>query len=41
MTVLICNFLMFDIEQFIELVECEQLTCYDSSVLDSDRHVAC
>ena len=30
--------LMSGIEQF-KLVECEQLTCYDFSVLDSDRHV--
>ena len=32
---------MSDIGRSMELVECEQFTCYDFSVLDSDRHVAC
>ena len=39
---------MSDIEQWMDRlcvhgfpVECGQFTCYDFSVLDSDRHVAC
>ncbi len=36
-----CNFLMFDIERKFEFMERRHFTCYDFSVLDSDRHVAC
>jgi hypothetical protein len=36
-----CDFLCLTSDGTLEVVECGQFTCYDFSVLDSDRHVAC